>query len=142
MARVYIRKFVLLSKHGITNSAVILNIAITKNVKGQSRVKPPPERIDEVESKGFKIDAQYALLGEYDFTMILDAPDNWTMTRLSMDLSARGTLETHTFPALRADEFIRFMKAEHDEDEWSREHQFGEVAPLERNAEVDAVSTI
>ena len=67
MARVYIRKFVLLSKHGITNSAVILNIAITKNVKGQSRVKPPPERIDEVESKGFKIDAQYALLGEYDF---------------------------------------------------------------------------
>ena len=114
--------------------------------KGWSRVKSHPERINEVntgvESKGFKIVAQYALLGEYDFATILDVPDNWNMTRLSMDLSARGTLETHTFPALRADEFIRFMKAEHDEDEWSRKHQFGEVAPLERNAEVDAVSTI
>ena len=59
-----------------------------------------------------------------------------------MDLSVRATLETHTFPALRADEFIRFMKVEHDEDAWSRKHLFGEVAPLERNAEVDAVSTI
>jgi len=114
--------------------------------KGRSRVKSHPERINEVnteaESKGFKIVAQYALLGEYDFATILDVPDNWNMTRLSMDLSARGTLETHTFPALRADAFICFMKAEHDEDEWSRKHQFGEVAPLERNPEVDAVSTI
>jgi len=105
--------------------------------KGRGRVKSHPERINEVntevEKKGFKIVAQYALLGEYDFATILDVPDNWNMTRLSMDLSARGTLETHTFPALRADEFIRFMKAEHDEDEWSRKHQFGELAPHERN---------
>ena len=114
--------------------------------KGRSRVKSHPERINEVntevESKGFKIVAQYALLGEYDFATILDVPDNWNMTRLSMDLSARGTLETHTFPALRADEFIRFMKSEHDEDEWSRKHQFGEVAPMERNSEIDTVRTV
>jgi uncharacterized protein with GYD domain len=114
--------------------------------KGRSRVKPHPERINEVntevESKGFKIIAQYALLGEYDFATILDVPDNWNMTRLSMDLSARGTLDTHTFPALRADEFIRFMKAEHDEEDWARKHQFGEIAPSERNLGLDAVRTV
>lgn len=114
--------------------------------KGRSRVKSHPERINEVntevEAKGFKIVAQYALLGEYDFATILDVPDNWNMTRLSLDLSARGTLETHTFPALRADEFIRFMKSEHDEDEWARKHQFGEVAPLERNSEIDSVRSV
>ena len=114
--------------------------------KGRSRVKSHPERINEVntevESKGFKIIAQYALLGEYDFATILDVPDNWNMTRLSMDLSARGTLDTHTFPALRADEFIRFMKAEHDEEDWARKHQFGEIAPSERNLGLDAVRTV
>ncbi|NQW16273.1 MAG: GYD domain-containing protein [Chloroflexi bacterium] len=105
--------------------------------KGRSRVKSHPERINEVntevEAKGFKIIAQYALLGEYDFATILDVPDNWNMTRLSMDLSARGTLETHTFPALRADEFVRFMKAEHDEDDWARKHKFGDLAPSDRD---------
>ena len=50
--------------------------------KGQSRVKSHPERINEVESKGFKIVTQYALPGEYDFPTILDVPDNWNMTRL------------------------------------------------------------
>jgi uncharacterized protein with GYD domain len=114
--------------------------------KGRSRVKSHPERINEVntevESKGFKIVAQYALLGEYDFATILDVPDNWNMTRLSMDLSARGTLETHTFPALRADEFIRFMKAEHDEDDWARKHQFGEIAPHDRNLGSEAIRTV
>jgi len=83
--------------------------------KGRSRVKSHPERINEVntevESKGFKIVAQYALLDEYDFTTILDVPDNWNMTRLLMDLSARGTLETHTFPALRADARKRNRRA-------------------------------
>jgi uncharacterized protein with GYD domain len=105
--------------------------------KGRIRVKAHPERINEVnsevEAKGFKIVAQYALLGDYDFATILDVPDNWNMTRLSMDLGARGTIETHTFPALRASEFVRFMKAEHDEDEWARKHEFGEIAPHERN---------
>ena len=105
--------------------------------KGRQRVKSHPERINEVnaevEARGFKIVAQYALLGEYDFATILDVPDNWNMARLAMDLSARGTIEPHTFPALRTDEFIRFMQAEHDEDEWARRHQFGEIAPHERD---------
>ena len=64
--------------------------------KGHQRVKSHPERIREVnaevEARGFKIVAQYALLGEYDFATILDVPDNWNMARLAIDLSARGTM--------------------------------------------------
>ena len=104
--------------------------------KGRQRVKSHPERINEVnsevESCGFKIIAQYALLGEYDFVTIVDVSDNWNMTQLAMDLTARDTLETTTMPALRTEEFIRFLKSEHDEQEWARRHQFGEIAPHDR----------
>ena len=50
-----------------------------------------------------------------------------------MGLSARGTIEPHTSPALRTAEFIRFMASEHDEEEWARRHQYGEIAPHERD---------
>lgn len=93
--------------------------------RGRARVKSAPDRIrevnQEVEEKGAKVLAQYALLGEYDFASILEAPDNWNMLRLALDLGARGTIETSTYPALRIDDFIAFMKAEPVEEHWRDE---------------------
>ncbi len=104
--------------------------------KGRARVRSHPDRIkevnEEVERQGYRVVAQYALLGDFDFATILDVPDNWNMTRLAMDLGARGTIETTTFPALRADEFITFMKAEGEERKWAASGQFGEIPPSEQ----------
>lgn len=90
--------------------------------RGRARVKSAPDRIlevnQEVEEKGAKVISQYALLGEFDFATVLEAPDNWNMLRLAMDLGARGTIETSTYPALRINDFISFMKAEPVEDHW------------------------
>ena len=54
--------------------------------EGRKTVKMRPERIkevnDEIEKMGAKVIEQYAVLGEYDFINILDAPDNETISRI------------------------------------------------------------
>jgi uncharacterized protein with GYD domain len=82
--------------------------------EGRKTVKEKPERIKEVnkevEKMGVKILSQYALLGANDFVNILEAPDNQTMTRVAVELGARGTLQTTTLAALSVDEFIDLLK--------------------------------
>jgi uncharacterized protein with GYD domain len=55
---------------------------------------------------GVKILAQYALLGPYDFVNILEAQDNKAISKLAVELGARGTLQTLTMAAMTLDEFI------------------------------------
>ncbi len=107
--------------------------------KGRARVRSHPERIrevnSEVESQGFQILAQYALLGDYDFATILRVPDNWNMARLAMDLGARGTIDTVTYPALRVDDWVRFIKAGAEESEWRED--IDEIERSPRPSETD-----
>ena len=71
-------------------------------------VKMRPERIkevnDEIEKMGAKVIEQYAVLGEYDFINILDAPDNETISRISIELGSRGTIQLITLAAIPIDE--------------------------------------
>ena len=79
--------------------------------EGRKTIKENPQRIKEVnkevEAMGVKILAQYALLGPYDFVNILEAPDNKAVTKVALELGARGTLQTLTMAAMTLDEFIR-----------------------------------
>ena len=82
--------------------------------QGRKTIRSKPSRLKEVnkevEAMGVKIVAQYFLLGSYDFLNILSAPDHWSVSRVAMELGARGTLETITMPAMPIDEFIRYME--------------------------------
>ena len=82
--------------------------------EGRKTIRANPQRIKEVnkevEGMGVKILAQYAVLGQYDFINILDAPDNETVARLAMELGARGTLQTTTLAAMELDDFIKSVK--------------------------------
>jgi uncharacterized protein with GYD domain len=77
---------------------------------GAARLHESPERLREVsaevEGMGVRVLAQYALLGQWDFLNILEAPDEVTMARVATTLSARGTLKTLTLPAIDIDRFI------------------------------------
>ncbi len=79
--------------------------------EGRKTIKENPQRIKEVnkevEAMGVKILAQYALLGPYDFVNILEAKDNKAITKVALELGARGTLQTLTMAAMTLDEFIR-----------------------------------
>ena len=78
--------------------------------EGRKTIKGNPQRIKEVnkevEAMGVKILAQYALLGPYDFVNILEAKDNKAVTKVALELGARGTLQTLTMAAMTLDEFI------------------------------------
>jgi uncharacterized protein with GYD domain len=50
------------------------------------------------------------LLGPYDFLSIVDAPDNETITRVSVELSARGSVHLLTLPATPVANFVRNLK--------------------------------
>ena len=76
--------------------------------EGRRTLKKNPERIKEVnkevEDMGGKILDQYAVLGPYDFINILDAPDNKAISKVAVELGARGTLHTMTMAAMTVDE--------------------------------------
>ena len=81
--------------------------------EGRKTIKKHPERIEEVnreiENMGAKVLAQYAVLGQYDFISILDAPNNEAVAKISIELGSRGTVQIITFPAIPVDEFIKIM---------------------------------
>jgi len=82
--------------------------------EGRKTIKEKPERIKEVnkevEGMGVKILAQYALLGQYDFINILEAPSNEAVAKVGLQLGARGTLQTTTLAAMPLDDFIAILK--------------------------------
>lgn len=77
---------------------------------GAETVKDKPQRIKEVNAElknmGVEVLDQYAILGEYDFLNIVEAPDNKTLAKAMLQLAARGTIRTKSMPAIPIDEFI------------------------------------
>lgn len=82
--------------------------------EGRKTVKTNPQRIKEVnkevEAMGVKILAQYAVLGQYDFINILEAPSNEAVVKVATELGSRGTLQTSTMAAMKLDDFISSLK--------------------------------
>ena len=59
----------------------------------------------EVEQIGAKVVAQYATLGQYDFITVVEAPDENTMAKASVELGSRGTTVNETLGAIPSDDF-------------------------------------
>ncbi len=82
--------------------------------EGRKTVKMRPERIKEVnkelEKRGVKVLSQYAVLGQYDFVNIVEAPDNETISSVSIDLGSRGTVQLMTIPAIPIDNFTKKLE--------------------------------
>ena len=77
--------------------------------EGRKTVKDKPSRIQEVnkeiEAMGAKVVGQWAVLGPYDFVNVVEAPNNETVARISVELGARGTIQIMTLPAIPVEEF-------------------------------------
>ena len=82
--------------------------------EGRKTIKARPERIQEVnkelEAMGAKVVDQYAVLGPYDFVSIVEALDNETIGRISVELGARGTVQIMTLPAISVSDFVQRLK--------------------------------
>ena len=82
----------------------------TLTPEGVQTIKNNPSRIHEVnkeiEQLGATVKAQWAVLGQYDFVNIVEAPDETTMSRVSLELGSRGTARYESLVAIPVDDFI------------------------------------
>jgi uncharacterized protein with GYD domain len=82
----------------------------TLTSEGVQTIKNNPARIREVnrevEQLGAKVTAQWATLGRFDFVNVVEAPDEETIARVSMELGSRGTGRYETLTAIPVDDFI------------------------------------
>ena len=82
--------------------------------EGVRTLSDNPDRVQEVnqevEGLGATVVSQYALLGQYDFITVLEAPDVGTVARLSANLGKRGTARYETLTAVPVEEFISSLK--------------------------------
>jgi uncharacterized protein with GYD domain len=80
---------------------------------GVKSLKNNPGRVHEVnkevEQIGVKVMNQWATLGEYDFVSVIEAPDEATMAKLSVEMGSRGTVSNETLVAIPADEFTKSL---------------------------------
>lgn len=82
--------------------------------QGLQTLRANPERVREVnkdvEELGVKVLHQWFVLGPHDFVNIVEAPDERTIARVSIELAARGTLHIQTMAAIPVDEFLSTLK--------------------------------
>jgi len=78
--------------------------------EGTQTIKTNPQRIREVnreiEQLGATVKAQWAVLGRFDFVNVVEAPDEKTIARVSLELGSRGTVQYETLTAIPIDDFI------------------------------------
>lgn len=82
----------------------------TLTPEGVQTIKNNPQRINEVskevEQLGATVKAQWCTLGRFDFINVVEAPDETTMARVSLELGSRGTAKYETVTAIPVDDFI------------------------------------
>ena len=82
----------------------------TLTPEGVQTIKNNPQRIREVnkeiEQLGASVKQQWSTLGRFDFINIIEAPDEATMARVSVEMGSRGTGRYETLTAIPIDDFI------------------------------------
>lgn len=82
--------------------------------EGRKTLKQKPSRILEVdkelEAMGVKVKEQFAVLGPYDIVNIVEAPDNVTIMKASMEIGSRGSVQVLTLPAIPIEELVKKLK--------------------------------
>ena len=82
--------------------------------KGRKSFDEDPEWIksinQEIEYLGGKIETQFALLGQWDFVNIIEAPSDEAAAKLAIKLSSTGCFQPLTMAALPLDGLINSLK--------------------------------
>ena len=81
--------------------------------EGVKTIRNNPARVSEVnhevEALGARVIAQYTTLGQYDFVTIVEAPDEKTKAKVSVELGSRGTMSSQTLAAIPSEELAKAL---------------------------------
>jgi uncharacterized protein with GYD domain len=73
-----------------------------RNIK--DTIKRSEAAMAEAEKMGMKITEAFWTMGAYDVVVVLDAPDDETMTAFALKVSSLGSVKTQTMRAFRREE--------------------------------------
>lgn len=81
--------------------------------KGAAAIKESPKRVEqamEIAKKlGGAVKSFYLLMGQFDTTFLVEAPDDETATKISMAISSLGDVSTQTIRGFTLDEFKKMI---------------------------------
>ena len=63
----------------------------------------------ELAKMGVKVKEQFAVLGPYDFVNIVEAKDNETVMKMSLEIGSRGSVQLLTLAAIPVSELLKKM---------------------------------
>ncbi len=79
-------------------------LLMTLTPEGQARALADPDYLidvgDELELPGLSTMGCYAVLGAYDFVMLVQAEDNEQVAKFSLEMGVRGGVHIMTLPAV------------------------------------------
>ena len=82
---------------------------VTLTEQGLKEIKNAPERLRAFDiaarEAGGKLVGFYLVMGQYDYVVVTDAPDDQTAARLILSTIAPGSVRTQTMRAFTRDEF-------------------------------------
>jgi uncharacterized protein with GYD domain len=82
--------------------------------QGAKTIKDAPGRIEAgikgFEAMGGKVTSFYAVMGEYDYVAIAEAPNDEVATTFSLALGSLGNVKTTTLRAFTTEEFAAMVK--------------------------------
>ncbi len=81
---------------------------------GRKTIKENPQRImevnKEIEKMGVKVREQYCVLGPYDFISIVEAKDNETVMKMSVEIGSRGSVQLMTLAGIPIADCVKKLK--------------------------------
>jgi uncharacterized protein with GYD domain len=70
----------------------------------QDTVKRGDAAMAEAEKMGMKIREEFWTMGKYDVVIVVDAPDDQTMSAFMLKVGSLGNVKSHTMRAFRREE--------------------------------------
>jgi len=81
--------------------------------QGMQSVKDSPARLEAAKQAakalGGEIKAFYLVMGQYDFVVITEAPNDEAVARLLLAIGAQGNVRTETLRAFTEDEYRKII---------------------------------
>ncbi|ODS41620.1 MAG: hypothetical protein A7315_01075 [Candidatus Altiarchaeales archaeon WOR_SM1_79] len=88
---------------------VMLGRYSVEGIKGISKERTK-KVTDEIKKAGGKVDAMYAMLGNYDLCFVVDFPGNAEAMKTSVNIAKATGIGFRTLPAIPAEEFDRIVE--------------------------------
>jgi uncharacterized protein with GYD domain len=89
-------------------------VLATLTDQGARTMQDLPRRLqnarDTFRAQGANLKQIYFAMGQYDYVVIAEAPDDETMTRVSLAVSSQGNVRTNSFRVFTEDEALKLIE--------------------------------